>query len=390
MFCVTCSTTLLIQNSFDLVSSFQSGELLSMALVIRSIVAFRDSFVCEPLSRPRMRRLVVESSCVPQAHAKAPQSHLQICYVTSRILTVASPKSDSTESKFLELKYSSLLRSISSRSSSRQILPFASLTSSVELALSHLHSNPAHVVSVTTLSDDPSSVLLVCALLLRTGAISPPITAQRAVQFYLNACYEVQPDMQSLLPNTLMVQLKIFEKIMSLPNPSMQWLTDAANPSPQFDLKRLVFTQFDPENLRNFSLCVVELGSEHVPHRLLVSDCTPSITSGSLTYLLSHHPQSSDLLFVLQNEVDDKIIFYVNLNFHLVRMVAMNHTYHYTANMDTIADHSSLSTRSIGAQIELVAIQDQRDEKVSTSVQSSRCSELVELPNRSNTPCQIV
>ena len=398
MFSAISTLTLILPLSGDWVS-IRSSEVLSMALLIRSIVAFRHSVVCESLARPRMKRLVVESSSIPQPNSKVStaKTHLQICYVTSRILTVSSPQSDSTENKFLEMKYASLLRSFSTRSSSRQVLSFSSISSLVESALTHLHSNPAHLVSVTTVPDDPSSSLIVCALLLRTGAIGPPPTAQRALQFYTNACFDVSPDILSLLPNTLMSQLKIFEKIMTLPNPSKQWLVDAANPSPQFDLKRLVLTQFDPENLRNFSLCVVEIGADHSTHRLLISDCTPAITSGSLTYLLSHHPQTPDLLFILQNEVDDKIIFYVNLNFHLVRMVAMNNTYHYTASMEMIADHSSLATHSIGPQIQLVAIQstpDQRDEKVSTSVQSNRCTELIELPNRTNTPvpasCQIV
>ena len=389
------SVTSLVVEIFGSVLRFSNSHFLGMALIIRSIVAFRHALSCETLARPRMKRLIVEASAIPSADTKghAPNAQLQICYVTSRIIVVSNPIPDCVESRFLQLKYSSLLQSVSSFDSS--LCSFNSASDIVHSLLAHLHSNPANVVSVTVRPGDSTSILTVCALLIRSGAIGTPPTAARALQFYASTCYEVPPDVSTLLPKSQLCQLKFFEKIMTTSNPSKQWLSDAANPSPQFVLKRLVLSQFDPETLRNFSLTIIEVSDTH--SRMLVSDCTPSVTTGSLTYLLSHKPGTPDLVFVLENNEDNKIMFYVNLNFDLTRIVAMNSTYHYTANMDSVADHYSLLTRSISPQIEIVAVSPiDLDGQISTSFNSDRCQDLLRLPapERSNTPppasCRIV
>ena len=395
---ILVSTASLIVESFGSPLRFTNSHFVGMALIIRSIIAFRHALACETLSRPRMKRLVVEASSIPQSDTKlqTTKTQLQICYVTSRIIIVSNPSSPSVESRFLELKYSSLLRSVPSFSSS--LCSFNHISETVHTCLAHLHSNSANVVSVAVPPGDSTSVLIVCALLLRSGAVGTPRTAVHALKFYASACYDVLPDLASLLPKTQLSQLKIFEKIMTTSTPSKQWLSDAANPSPQFILKRLVLSQFDPESLRNFYLSIIEISDNIAESKMLVSDCTPSMTTGSLTYLLSHRPATSDLAFVLENDQDDRIVFLVNLNFDLVRMIAMNNTYHFSATMDSVADHYTLMTRSISPKIELIAttVSEEGEGKVITSVYSDRCAELLRLPmpERINTPppasCQIV
>jgi hypothetical protein len=366
-------------------------SLISLSFVIRTVVAIQHSIEYKNAFKPRLKRLLLDVNStvvVPLATSVGSKQYLDICYITSRIIVVSKASVDSLEQRFLEHKYASLLNSVSvpMRNS---VSIFSQLSDQVDSLVSHLFANPAHVVSVTTPPNDSNPILLVCAVLIRTGAAT---TASRALQVFAENRFDIRPTSPELLiPRCLYSQLRIFESLTARRVTEM--IEIPGGKVPDWHLKRIVFSQIDPNIFRDSRLCLVQIADgKH-------AEFTPSISSTSVTFTSPLVLTEPDIVFVILDDQGEKAMsFYLNTLFNLTRIVAMQHSYHYVLNSDFDCDHFG-QFRGIGARIEIFAspCNDDLDGKPPVAAFPVDVEELLRLPQTDriagNTPppnCQIV
>ena len=331
-------------------SVMRLAPVLSLAFAIRCIVAVQHSVTFKESFRPVLRRYVVERHKRESGRPSASSTvELDLCFITSRIVVVSKGSLTNPEHTFLEDKYSNFLKNLPSVSSC-EILPLASVTTIVESAVFHMFSNPVNVISINTPEGDCNSVLLVCAILLRTGAVRP-LTAAAALRHYLSTRYVVTPDADRILPKCLMSQLRIFEQIMAR-NASTEFLKSlSSSTQSQFSLKRVTLSHFNAEAFTDLRLSIVdvETGKVHT------SGVAPSATSSSLTFLCPSK-LGQDTLFVFEDGAADLPLFklYVHSVFHLQKDIASTCTHHFVTSTD-VCDHWTSRTRGVGARIEVTA-----------------------------------
>ena len=286
---------------------------------------------------PSLRRLVV--------YRQGIKRELDICFITSRIVVVSQASLSNPETTYLESQYSNFLKHLPSPADG-QVVPLSTLSTIVDTAVQHLFSNPVNIVSINTPGGDANSVLIVCALLLRTGAVHPP-TAENGMRHFARRRFTSSPSLNMILPNLLMTQLRIFESIMTK-QASREFLADSSR---KFALKRVSLSHFDSEKFSDIRLSVVDVASGKV----VADTITPSVSTHGLTFVCSPCI-GSDSLFVFKQVQGDAPLFklYMHAGFHLTRPVASTSVYHYVSNTDS-SDHWSARTKGISARIEVVA-----------------------------------
>ena len=313
-----CANVYVFNMSFSWIASVNLVPLLSVAFAIRCVVSAQQYVTLRESVKPVPRRFCVEETSAGQKRKK----FLDICYVTSRIISVSKGSLVNEEHEFLESKYSNFLKSLPSLPTG-EVASLGTVATIVESAVVHLFSNPVNVVSVNTPMGDSNSMLLICALLLRTGAAR---SAQAAVDMYLSQRFLVYPDAQKLFPATLMSQLKIFETIM-IRSASREFMSALVSDS-RFSVKRVVISQLDASQFLDLRLAVVEVESG----RVFSHNITPSSSGSSLTYICNVNV-SEDTLFVLTDSQDRPVAkFYMHAKFHLVKNIASQSSYHFVVH----------------------------------------------------------
>lgn len=311
---------------------------------------------------PSLRRLVVDR--------QGGKRELDICYITSRIVVVSQLSLSNPETTYLESQYSNFLKHLPSPADG-QLVPLSTLSTIVETAVHHLFSNPVNIVSINTPGGDANSVLIVCALLLRTGAVHPP-TAENAVRHFARQRFTSPPSLNMILPNLLLVQLRIFESIMTK-QASREFLADSSS---RFALKRVSLSHFDSEKFSDIRLSVVDVDSGTV----VADSVTPSVSTHGLTFVCSPWI-GSDSLFVFKEVHGDTPLFklYMHAGFHLKRAVASTSVHHYVSNTDS-CDHWSERTKGLSARIEVAATPEDSDSESKPKFDEFIDRQLLSLP----------
>ena len=314
----------LVFQSFVLV---RLTTVLSFACAMRAIIAVQHSIVFNDALSPVFRKLVVSDI-----------GQLDICYVTSRIIVISKISLSTEESRFLEDRHSSLLKSLAVPYTN-EILSLSALSSIVDSAIRHLFSNTAHLVSINAPLGDSTPILVVCCLLIRTGAAS---SVSRAIQLYMNQMYLVSPLIENLLCKSQISQMHLFACTTPVMNFPMI-------------LRRVCLSQFDATKFPNLRITIVDIDTGG---NVLAREISPSSSScTSVTFNLPDPlPIGKDTFVIFSDNTSFRLFaLYMNSEYHLVRLLASSTgVYHYVASIDD-CDHYRPTTKGMGARIEIVA-----------------------------------
>ena len=334
---ITCG---LFDILFGSIAYLSLQPVISAAFAIRSAVCVQHFVLRRNAVKPILRRITVESRGQNGSKDVSSSRDLDICYVTSRLLAVSRVGPSSKEHEFLEAKYANFLRQLPALDSG--VIPsFTMLSSIVEGAVIHLLSNPVNVVVINSPPGDMNAVLLICALLIRTGAVTSG-KASAALDVYLSRRYVIGPDVSQVLSRNLYSLLKTFETIMTRsPQPvSVSW-----------SLRRVVISQLDTSAFVDLRLAVVDVGSGKVFNQ----NVSPSISVSSITFLCPCNITSDTLLVFTDSAAGNPVMkVYVNPMFHFQRTLASQSTYTYVLYSDD-CDQWTTRMASFSARIEIFA-----------------------------------
>jgi hypothetical protein len=348
---------------FGSIAYVSMQPVLSSAFALRAVVAVQHFVVYRKTVQPILRRLIVEESAWGSNRSEPVKTtrELNICYITSRIIAVSSSSHSSPEMNFLQLKYSNFLRALPTLADNA-ITSLSSIATVVEAGISHLFSNPVNVVVVLSGAVDPNAVLLICALLLRAGAVHSG-RAKPALELFLSQRYVVRPDMPTFLPRILHSQLKIFETIMTK-SASRNFL-EACSASDQglWQLRRVVISHVDAQSLTDIRLTVVDIDSG----KLLARNISPNVLSPSSLSFQSLINLGPDTLLVFTT-IDNHVVLkaYMNASFHLERAIASQSTYQYVLGFED-CDCWDPRLSGLSGRIQVVASLESRSEETKAS-----------------------
>lgn len=352
---VVLTAALVVCSVFDFIFSSVAyvniQPVLSGAYAIRAAVAVQHFVLRGDAIQPMLRKLTIADT----SNDKKSSRDLDICYITSRIIALGRPSLSSPEHSFLESKYSNFLRHLPILEPG--IIPsLSSLATVIEGAVFHLFCNPVNVVSVSAPSGDMNAVLVICALLLRTGAV-PYGSATQSLQIYLSQRYVIAPHMSRIVSKNQLSQLRIFERIITRAANRNLLESISASAMQLWQLKRVVISQLDASVFLDLRLTVLDVESG----KILAQNVSPSSSGTSLTFLCPTGLKS-DSLFVFTESGSGSVVFklYVSSTFHFERTLASQSSYHYVVSSDD-CDHWTRRFSNVSARIEITASTDESD-----------------------------